>query len=550
MPYYLQAHNDGILTADSLFNGTDITVRWYTAFPIVPANKIAYNIYISADKGPDFMLDFFTGQTPTFVSVGSATSATITDFTPGQLYHFGVRATEYDPSVFDLATLPTATNGLKIIPTSLLSANISSTDSVIPLVDAENFPSSGTIKLGTELINYSSISGNNLILNTPGSQRGYSGSVATIHNVDGYNGSLFWDPNAVLWTFAIEDDNTRVFECWSRFDINQWSYTDADGYKQKAVDLLNTNLQVSDDLNQNFPPYDFAGYHRTNLEDLLNGVCVNSYIGGELGCYSDGYDYSVPVRGIPIQVRNLQRQEILLNTDGEPVILMKRQWTGVVCSCYIPSQEYPEARCNKCFGTGFVVGWQQYFSDRRSDGRIMVRFDPSIETVEQSPEGAGLESTVKPNCWTLTFPTLHERDFIVRFDQDGNEEFRYEIINVTRNKFLLTYQGMQRFAVQRVRKTDVIQMVKVYEQVNVDIDGQQGFNITRTLPTTINSSMGFPPHSHEIYGVSQNTVALSQLNTITSIVYGHSHAVENGIIRDGSEIPGEIGLGHIHSIIF
>lgn len=547
MPFYLNVYNAGIKTADSNFNGTDITVQWFQAYPNNPSNKIAYNIFTSEDIQPIFT-DFFFNQSPSFISIGSPTSAVITNLTPGQVYHFGVRAVEYNPNTFDLSTLPVIFNNLRVLPQSLLSANIGATDTVIPLVDASEFPSSGVIKLATELIQYHSISNNELIV----SQRGYNGTNATLHNIDGSNGqiidgnTLFWDPNAILWIFENEEQNTQVYECQSRFDLPNLAFTLVDGYRNKTVDLLNTDLTVSDDLNTGFPPFDYAGYRRTSPIDLLNGTCVNSYLSGELGCY-DGYTGSVPIRGISVQDRNLQRQEILLNTTGEPVILIKRIWTGITCVCMLPNQEYPEARCNRCLGTGGVIFWQQFFDPRRSDGKIMVRPSPHIDQVDMT-ESVGLESNMKVDFWTLTVPTLHERDLIIRFDQDGNEEFRYEILNVTRNKFFLTYQGMQKFSTQRIRKTDILNNIPYLGEVNTDLDGEQGFNILSTISTTISSSIGFVPHMHTIT-ISQNIIDPSQINAITSFSQGHSHRVVNGVI-DPFIPDGEEGLGHTHGLLF
>lgn len=541
MPYYLNPNITGITTANSDFNGTSITVKWAQAYPLIVSNRIAYNIYFNDLQEPDFTKTHFDDST-VFVSLDGYTSATISDLTPGTMYHFGVRALEYDPDVFDFASLPIVYGNLRMLPKTLLSSDISATDMLIPVVDTEDFPTSGIVKIGTELITYSSININeNLVV----VERGQGTTSPHSHSITGYDGYSTWDPYVILWPFVNEENNTRVFECQARFDTNKQKYLYTDGYHQKTVDLLNTDMTVSDELNLNFPSYDFNQYH-TDPRLVLSGKCIGSYIGGTRGCI-DGYSGSFIIRGVSPTVQNQQRQEVLLNTDGSPCILVRRQWTGVTCTCYIPSQEYPEGRCNKCFGTGMVVGWQQYFNTRRSDKKIMIRFDPTVETVD--PTESGLESNLKPNCWTLTVPTIHERDFIVRFDQAGNEEFRYEVLNVTRNKFILDNNGLQRFSLQRIRKTDPIYMVPVYTSVNTNSDGSSGSNIFRTLSTSIEMSIGFPYHLHTIE-VSDSIINPLQVNGITSIVQGHSHRVTNGILTDGSEIPGESGIGHIHTLIF
>lgn len=541
MPYYLNPNITGITAANSDFTGTTITVRWAKAYPLVVTNRVAYNIYFNDDPSPDFVSSHFD-QSPIFLSLDGYTSATIEDLTPGTMYHFAVRALEYDPDTFDFADLPIVYSNLRVLPRSLLLEDIISTDALIPLVDTDDFPSSGSVKIGNELVSYSSIDvDNNLVV----SERGVGTTTPHDHAVDGYDGTSYWDPQVTLWPFSNEEENTRVYECQARFDSNKQKYLATDGYHQKISDLLNTDMTVSDEINSGFPPYDFNNYH-TDPRLVLSGKCIGSYIGGTRGCI-DGYSGSFIIRGVSPVVQNLQRQEVLLNADGEPCILVRRQWTGVTCTCYVPTQEYPEGRCNKCFGTGMVVGWQQFFSPRRSDKKVMVRFDPTVETVD--PTESGLESNLKPNCWTLTVPTIHERDFFVRFDQAGNEEFRYEVLNVTRNKFVLNNSGLQRFALQRIRKTDPIYMVPIYENVNTNTDGSTGVNIFRTLSTSIEMSIGFPPHTHTIE-TSDMTISPLQVNGITSVVQGHSHVIKDGIVLDGSEVPGESGIGHTHNLIW
>lgn len=541
MPYYLNPNITGITAANSNFTGTTITVKWATAYPLTVGNKIGYNIYYNNNKEPDFTVVLFDNP-PDFFSLDGYTSATIDDFTPGTIYHFGVRAFEYSESTFNFSSFPLIYQTLRVIPRSLLVSDITADDMLIPLVDSEGFPSSGTVKIGTELINYSSIDGyGNLVV----SERGAGQISPKEHLVSGYDGYTYEAIEVLFWIPVIEEQNARVYECQSRFDLNKQNYLPTDGYHQKTADLLNTDMTVSDVINSDFPSYDFNAYH-TDPRLVLSGQCIGSYIGGVRGCI-DGYNGSFIIRGVSPVVQNQQRQEILLNVDGEPVILVKRQWTGITCTCYIQSQEYPEARCGKCFGTGFIVGWQQFFNPRRSDRKIMVRFDPTVETVD--PTESGLESNLKPNCWTMTVPTLHERDFIVRFDQAGNEEFRYEVLNVTRNKFILDNTGLQRFTLQRIRKTDIIYQVQVFENVNTNTDGSAGINIFRTLSTSIDMSVGFPPHTH-ILEVSDKIISPLQVNGITSIVQGHSHLVRGGILFDGSEIPGEEGIGHTHQLLF
>lgn len=649
MPYYLNINLNGLATADSKGDGYTITLKWRTAYPKITTNKILYNIYMSSGIAPAFSPNFFL-MPPSFVSIDGTHQVDIVDLIPGQMYHFGVRAAEYNPNSFDPTILPPAYNGLVTLPQSLLANNISATDLVIPLIDAELFPSSGVVKIGVELIYYSSVDYVNNELIVPGGSatspyfanlgggatylpnpnntgtgtisnqtiisptapsetwrivcvgvqrnnlnqvipgtakfeaigsisgsgvnptlwnvyntvmsngiisfsiqeastfaigdsftmqvvgssiaiggRGFEGTVPRPHYVDGYDGYNYWNPDVIYWVPETEEQNDRVYECWNRFDIDHYPFTVVDGYKQVTSDILTTDLTYSDAVNTGFPAYDYAGYHRTSPTQLLSGMCIGSYIGGYFGC-ADGYSgVGLQLRGMNIQDQNLQRQEVLLNTDGEPVFLMKRQWTGIVCDCKLPYNEYPESRCNKCYGTGFVVGYIPFYDPRRSDGRIMVRFDPAADDLIATD--SGLESDMKPNCWTLAVPTVKDRDFIIRFDEDGNEEFRYEILNVTRNKLLLNQTGAQKFAAQRVRKTDPIYQVKTQGDTSM---------FPTTIYTSVSSSLGIPPHVHTVR-IDERILSVSQINQITGESAGHSHTIENGVVLTA-------GLGHTHTI--
>lgn len=639
MVYYLNVNLNGLKSANSLGDGYSIRPIWYTAYPKNPANKILYNIYMNAGQMPPFP-DTIFNQPPSFISIDGSNSVDIVDLIPSQMYHFGIRAAEYNPNAFDFSTLPEAYNGLRILPQSLLAADITATDTIIPLIDAELFPITGTVKIGYELIFYSTVDyvnnnlivpggsstpaffidlgggqfylpssgnvgtgtisnmeivgssaptetwtitcvavqrntmgiipgtakfstigsvsggttytpvwnvynqvvsngiisfsiqeidtfavGDSFIMKVAGSSsdlggRGYNGTTPTLHNTDGYDGTLFLNPNVIFWPAMQEETNTHVYEAWNRFDIGHYPFNVIDGYHQKTKDILTTNLTYSDAVNTGFAPYDYSGYHRTDPTMLLNGSCIGSYIGGQQGC-ADGYSgVGLQVRGLSIQDINMQRQEVLLSTTGEPVCLVQRRWTGITCDCMLPYNEYPEARCNRCFGTSFVVGWNQFFDPRRSDGRIMVRFDPVVDDLKATD--SGLESDMQPNCWTLPVPTIKDRDFIIRFDEDGNEEFRYEILNVTRNKLLLNQTGVQKFLVQRVRKTDVMYQVKAFRDSSM---------FPATIYTSIASSIGIPPHMHSCV-INETVLSTSQINQITSTAAGHSHTIQNGIVLD------------------
>lgn len=524
MVYYFNPTNEGLISASSTGDGYTINITWNPAYPSNKTNKIAYHIYMATVEENVF------SEGPKFVSTDGSTSTDIFELTPGQLYHFAVRAVEYSNVIFDITQLPRTFSNLVVYPETLLISNITKTDLTIPVLDVETFPSHGVIQLGYELINYLSLDtlNNDLVL-TNVSQRGFFNTNARFHHTDGYDGYHTIFPPLVRFTLGREELNTRIFPCQSRFEYPSYQFTLTDGYHQVTKDLLTTDLAGSDAFNQNFPTYDYAGWHRTNPADLLTGVCVGSYIGGEQFC-ADGYNgVGRVVRGLSLQDQNNQRQEVLLNVTGEPVVLIRRVNTGITCSCYTPEREYADDRCPKCYGSKFVVGYQQFFNPRRSDGRILVRFSPADDDLIMNE--AGLESTFTTDCWTLTVPTVKDRDIIVRFDEDDNEEFRYEILSVNRNKTIESLQGAQKFRVQRIRKYDPAYQIRVFRNTQF---------VPQTLNTSAGATTGIPSHTHTIV-INEKTTSLLQINQTTGISQSHNHPIVNGQVMEV--------LGHTHTII-
>jgi hypothetical protein len=366
---------------------------------------------------------------------------------------------------------------------------------------------------------------------TPGlpGGRGFAGTQATSHTVGGYDGYNIWPSTVPLFADGEDTRWDRIFVCQSRFEYPNYAYTTDDGYHQVTKDILSTDLTAADESNVDFPTYDYAGYHRTDPVLLLDGTCVGSYIGGEMGCIDKYGNYNI-VRGLSLQDQNNQRQEILLSVTGRPAVLVRRVHTGITCSCYLPSSEYPDDRCPRCYGTKFVFGYEQYFNPRRSDGRILVRPGPTAENLKMHE--AGLESEFPLDLWTLTVPTIKTRDVLIMFDQDDNEEFRYEVADVTRNNTIVGLQGGQHLKVFRIRKTDPAYQIRAFRN-------------TAMFPSKLNTSIGMvtpgiPPHTHEIV-INENIMSVSQINQTTGISQGHNHPIVNGQVMEA--------LGHTHTII-
>lgn len=524
MAFYGNPVRAGTDAITSLGDGHTINLKWFQAYPDRPTEKILYHIYFSTVKE-----DVFT-EGVKYVSYDGSLEANIIDLTPGQEYFFAVRPVSYNPNIFNPAVdLATAYDNLKFYPNSLLRQNMTDTDLTVPLIDVDGFPSVGVVIVGAELIQYLAVDqvNSNLVL-TNLSQRGVFDTHIRSHAVSGFDGYYYQNPTVRLFVLGEDNRWDRIFVGQSRFEYPNFQATILDGYHQVTKDLLSTDLSAADAANVTFPMYDFAGYHRTDPVQLLNGTCVGSYIGGEQGCI-DGYGNSYILRGLSLQDQNTQRQDVLLSVTGRPAVLIKRVQTGITCACYLPSSEYPDDRCPLCYGTKFVYGYEQYFNPRRSDGRIMVRPGPTDEQTKMYE--AGLESEFPLSLWTLAVPTVKTRDVIVLFDQDDNEEFRYEITTVTRNNTVIGQEGGQLFKVMRIRKFDPAYQIRIFRN-------------TEMFPSKLNTSIGFTtgiaPHVHEIV-INEKIINIGQINQTTNVVQGHNHPIVNGVIMEA--------VGHTHNII-
>jgi hypothetical protein len=144
---------------------------------------------------------------------------------------------------------------------------------------------------------------------------------------------------------------------------------------------------------------------------------------------------------------------------------------------------------------------------------------------------AGLESEFPLDIWTLTVPTIKTRDVLILFDQDDNEEFRYEVSDVIRNNTINGLDGGQHLKTFRIRKTDPAYQIRVFRN-------------TADFPSKLNTSLGFspgiPPHSHEIV-INEKVLSVSQINQTTALSQGHNHPIVNGQVMEV--------LGHTHTII-
>lgn len=230
----------------------------------------------------------------------------------------------------------------------------------------------------------------------------------------------------------------------------------------KNIDLVHGTAAEQTD--SDVGNYEFSGYHRSTIESYLSGVGGSSYsrqidpATGQLrGC------------GINFYERLVQRHELLLRSTGEPIVLLRRKWTGERCPCHDKRRGQPRRRCGICYGTSYVGGYVRFINQKESDGRIFVRVTPAQEDLEAQEQGM-FQKHVPSGCWTLPTPTLRDRDIIVRFDPvTGEESWRYEINGVTRNAALFNTQTAQMFNIFRLDKSHPIYLAGALSDFNVDL---------------------------------------------------------------------------------
>lgn len=524
-PYYIPHTEVGLIAADSQNDGYSIALVWNKAYQAPNTYTLGYNIYYSTNKE-----DLFS-EGPKYLHL-NGTAVILLDFVPGDSYYFAVRATQFSSSWINPSLLPDSGDS-KTYPESGLSQDLGINDASIFLTDINEFPNYGVIKIGGELIKYNN---KDLLTNSlTGLTRGFLSTTPRIHTIDGYDGYDNLDP-FVKFFKGLEEKNQKIMFETNGFTYPNYAYTEADGYKYVDKDILNTNLAASDSQLVNSPSFDFVGWRRINPSDLLSGKCVPSYFGGVHYC-ADGYDgVGRRLKGMSVNDETFRREELLLEQTGKPAVLLKYNYTGVRCSCFKSPNEYAVDRCPKCYGTGFVIGYQQFFNSRRSDGRILVRFDATEEDLPV--QEAGIENTLSPNAWTLSYPAVKDRDIIIFYDSynTSQEDSRFEVLNVTRNLLLFGVQGAQKMRLQRIRKTDVAYKIPVFADSST---------MPSTLTSSISSSPGILPHTHTIQ-ISENILSIGQINQLSGMggannQQQHNHPIINGVVQPV--------LGHTHTII-
>lgn len=135
-----------------------------------------------------------------------------------------------------------------------------------------------------------------------------------------------------------------------------------------------------------------SGYRETPL-----GRCEPKTVGGV-----ETLDY--------IWREAVRRNQWILQQGGERVKLFIRKTAGIPCDCGLEprTREYskqPSNRCLKCFGTGFLGGYEGPYDS-------IIAPDDAERRISQSPFGRRKEHTHE--VFTGPSPLLTQRDFLVK----------------------------------------------------------------------------------------------------------------------------------------
>lgn len=528
-PFFL-SNNVGLQAALDKGTGTEIELEWNQATPYDEDDFVCYNIYL-AENRVDVDFDGY----PSFLT--TAQSVSLGGFAPGSANYFGVRATEVVPGVSTLNGLRQVGTDLYVYPSTTLSSDISEIDTTIPVVSVDGFPDFGILLIEEELIRYLSKQEFPPAFVTDVTGREYLGTVNLPHSagcrVSLYKGNE--DNNSVIAEAVPTFQKPNYAITWVKSDgYGPDGYRDGyDGYggdayffpQQVKRDDITTD-GTNNDASGTFPRFDYCGtYRRLAPADFWQGQCVGTYFGGVQK--RDGQ----VIRGNNVRMHMLQREELMLETEGEPFVLMRRLWTGVRCTCFMLRREHPDARCPICLSTSFVGGYQQFINPRRPDGRILIRVDPATDDLKIGDKDS-LTPEYTPANWTIAFPAIKDRDVLVRFNEDGTEEFRYEVLRVTRVKSFFGQSGVQRFDMQRFGRGDIIYQLSVTRDMSPH---------AVLMTTGASAASGIPAHVHTVnvpYGAD-----LSKFNGTTAVNAGsdrHLHVVRNGVVQTV--------LGHTHTL--
>ena len=415
----------GITRAMDLGIGDSINLEWNQPTKRYYGSDIFVLIYRS-----DQRLEVFD-DIPKYIATSDVHEVAVDGLVTGDTVYFAARALEAYKDSIGLDGLVEVDDGLYEFPEATeVATTVLDTDMLIRVVSTDGYPSTGTIKVGGEVMRYSDISETQtgFIISTNG--RGLNNTSVSVHT----------SGEDVEFFTACQDSNQVIVAATPTYhaDIDHDREIDSTGI------VVN---DYSDNDRKFFQGFDFCGYHMPLPQQIFQGVNdCGSYLGGEFN----------GMRGMNLFDRMLNREEVLLDQTGEPTILLKRIWDGQTCSCNTMRGDHPKMKmCKDCFGTGYEGGFEIYENLRREDRRTMISFADTLEDLLLDAHKS-LEQQYEPTCWTLPIPAIKDRDLVVRFDFTDDTEYIYEVLNVTKEKLIYKHYSRQRLSLKRLDKTDIV----------------------------------------------------------------------------------------------
>jgi hypothetical protein len=427
----------GIQKVTDIGDGSTLELRWNKPIKRTYQNQAYVLVYQS-----DYRLKVF--DSPTYISTSDVLESKVPGLKTGDTLSFGARALEFPIGILDPTGMEIVSPDFYRIPSSVEVVEAVNPGSLkIKVNSTTGYPNAGIILIGKEAIRYTSIDRTNNIFNIPSNGRALLGSKPV--------------------PYVVGDSVKLFLECTDRNTVIIAGTPTHQGDEKidrfiKGIGVVVTDYNDVD--KESFEGFDYCSWRDEQPINTLTGKRdCGSYLGGEYNGF----------RGFNLYDRMLGREEVLLQTTGEPVVLLKRIWDGVTCSCMNARKVSPKIRsCQDCYGTGYEGGYLQYMYPRRNDRRILVSFDESPENVKYGDKD-NLSQNFDPHIWTLATPTIRDRDLIVRFDFTNDIEFIYEVLNVSREKIFNRKFGRQKVSLKRMDKTDIIYTYPLdLQKINID----------------------------------------------------------------------------------
>jgi hypothetical protein len=461
----------GIQSVNDLGIGTSVELAWNTASAPVGFGNIYYNVYRGSS-----LYSLTIGQ-----PFGITENQTVIDpnLHPGDGYYYTVRAAYFINNL----TLPEFTNisgGFYAYPDTTtinegdgyFSVNELGT---LEVLSTTGFPSSGILKIASEALTYDSLTATTFNI----TERDTLGSDVQVEYPNGTAVDFFKgveDLNAVFYrTTPSWDSHTTPILLplvpGDGYDGYQY-LQDSDGYRSFPFDNVNEDHEDFENNNDDVDPQSYCGLRSDTFVELYQKTRCGTFQGGSnVMTTIPGVNGGNPVRvggGIDVFGAALQREEFLLGLTGEPFILLSRKGKGKACARLSHRHEHPHARCSLCFGTTFEGGYDRFVNARElrpgevnPNGFIQLRVQPYGDKAPLKQDLGIDVSEVLLETWTLALPSIKVRDMLIKYTSDIEfgfleEEFRYEVVNVQRNKLLFGKEGAQKITLKRLAKSEMI----------------------------------------------------------------------------------------------